>query len=297
MDKNVNKMTLLGVKRGSIFSPNHIGNDEAIFNLTISELEKLGHQVTVCTENEFLTMPEVKEEFIFTMAREKDVILKLQILEKSGKIIINSGFGIENCFRINMTNALIKANVPYPKSKITATDQPDEDLFQDLPGDGFWIKRGDFHAIHKEDVTYVESEEQGRYILKEFSLRGIPNALISQNLLGDLVKFYGIRGSEFFYLFYPYDHNHHKYAEYEQTNGKTFHYPFDQELLKSAANTAAEALNIFVYGGDAIVSKDGTFRIIDFNDWPSFAPCRAQAAPHIAQCLIENFTLKVDERI
>ena len=24
-------------------------------------------------------------------------------------------------------------------------------------------------------------------------------------------------------------------------------------------------------------------KIIDFNDWPSFAPCRTEAAPHIAK--------------
>ena len=30
-------------------------------------------------------------------------------------------------------------------------------------------------------------------------------------------------------------------------------------------------------------SADGKMRIIDFNDWPSFAPCRAEAAPHIAK--------------
>lgn len=293
----MNKITLLGVKRGSIFSPNHIGNDEAIFNLTIAELEKLDYQITVCTEGEFLKMTTIDQDCIFTMAREIDVVMKLQALEISGKTIINSGFGIESCFRNNMTNALIANNVPYPKSNITTTLAPGPDAFENLPGEGYWIKRGDFHAIHKEDVTFVETEEQGRYILKEFSLRGIPNALISQNLLGDLVKFYGVRGTDFFYTFYPYDHNHHKYAEYELINGKTSHYPFNQKELKDTANVAAEALNIFIYGGDAIVGKDGKFHIIDFNDWPSFAPCRAQAAPHIAQCLIENFTVKVNERV
>ncbi len=95
----MNKNTLLGVKRGSIFSPNHIGNDEAIFNLTITELEKLGYTITVCSEDEFLKMTDVNQECIFTMAREKDVVAKLQVLELSGKTIINSGFGIENCFR------------------------------------------------------------------------------------------------------------------------------------------------------------------------------------------------------
>ena len=35
-----------------------------------------------------------------------------------------------------------------------------------------------------------------------------------------------------------------------------------------------------------IVGKDGDIKIIDFNDWPSFAPCRYDAAPHIAKRII-----------
>ena len=48
---------------------------------------------------------------------------------------------------------------------------------------------------------------------------------------------------------------------------------------------AAQVLNVHIYGGDCIVSEDGTVRLIDFNDWPSFAPCRDEAAPHIAECI------------
>ena len=41
-----------------------------------------------------------------------------------------------------------------------------------------------------------------------------------------------------------------------------------------------------IYGGDCIVSPDGEIRIIDFNDWPSFAPCREEAGPQIAKAII-----------
>ena len=41
-----------------------------------------------------------------------------------------------------------------------------------------------------------------------------------------------------------------------------------------------------IYGGDCVVAPDGTIRIIDFNDWPSFAPCRADAATHIAKAIM-----------
>ena len=35
-------MTIAGIRRGNQFSPNHIGNDAAIFSLTAEHLGKLG---------------------------------------------------------------------------------------------------------------------------------------------------------------------------------------------------------------------------------------------------------------
>ena len=42
------------------------------------------------------------------------------------------------------------------------------------------------------------------------------------------------------------------------------------------------AAGLDVYGGDCIVREDGTFCIIDLNDWPSFSRCREEAAKAIA---------------
>ena len=50
---------------------------------------------------------------------------------------------------------------------------------------------------------------------------------------------------------------------------------------------ASDVLEVKIYGGDCIVDRDGSIRIIDFNDWPSFAPCRQQAAPYIAKCVLQ----------
>ena len=54
------------------------------------------------------------------------------------------------------------------------------------------------------------------------------------------------------------------------------------------ADKAADMLNVPVYGGDCVVSEDGSIRIIDFNDWPSFAPCRDEAAFYIATKMIQE---------
>lgn len=287
-------MEVLGVKRGSKYSPNHIGNDDAIFSLTAKALEDKGCTVTICNEIEFLNLQEVKQQFIFTMARRKEAIKKLQLLEVMGKTIINSSFGIENCFRTNVTKDLIRNGIPHPKSAVVSTKNPGVKVFEGLGENGFWLKRGDFHAIHKEDVTFVANEDEGRHIIKEFQLRGIPNVVISENLAGDLVKFYGVRGTDFFFWFYPYNHNHYKYKEYEEINGKSLYYPFDVDELRLLANKASQVVNIHIYGGDAIIGKGGNFQIIDFNDWPSFAPCRDKASDFISDCIFNNFIRKLN---
>ncbi|MCE7064227.1 hypothetical protein [Dyadobacter sp. CY326] len=286
----MSELNILGVPRNRKFSPNHIGNDDAIFSLTAKKLEKLGCKVTISFEDDFLKNENIAEQKIFTMARQKEVVKKLQTLEANGTQIINSAFGIENCFRTNLTYALSQNNIPVAESYIVPTNYTGDDVFDAITGKGYWIKRGDFHAIHKEDVSFAASREEAREILREYALRDIPDAVISKHLIGDLVKFYGVSGTDFFFWFYPYDNNHHKYVEYQNINGDSHYYSFDADRLKQVATAAAEAVGIDIYGGDAIVGKDGDFRIIDLNDWPSFAPCRDQAAEHIAGMLYEKFT-------
>ncbi|KAA0991801.1 hypothetical protein [Dyadobacter aurulentus] len=286
----MNEIEILGVHRNKKFSPNHIGNDDAIFSLTAKALEKLGCRVTICCEDDFLAMQEVRQSKIFTMARQKEVVAKLQKLEKEGIQVVNSAFGIEKCFRTNLTNALNENNIPVAESYIVPTGYQEETVFDNIKGKGYWIKRGDFHAIHKEDVSFAASREEAKEILREYALRDIPDAVISEHLVGDLVKFYGVRGTDFFFWFYPYDNNHHKYTQYQEVNGSSAYYAFDAGNLQQVATDAALAVGIDIYGGDAIVGKDGQFRIIDLNDWPSFAPCRDQAAGHIANRIFEVFT-------
>lgn len=286
---------IIGIRRGRTFSPNHIGNDEAIFLLTVEALKKKGYPIAIYSEEEFLAADVLPAETcIVSMAREKAVVKKLQELEKGGALVVNSGFGVENCFRTNMTKLLIENNIPYPKSIIVPTSSQDGRLFNEFPQPGVWIKRGDFHAIHKEDVTFASSREEGLEILREYALREIPDAVISKHLAGDLVKFYGVRDTDFFFWFYPYEQNHHKYAHYEKINSELVYNGFDEKQLKQFALSAAEVLNVYIFGGDAIIDEEGNIQIIDLNDWPSFAPCRDEAAASIAQLLINTFQKQLD---
>ena len=278
------EIEIAGIMRAGAYSPNHIGNDAAIFNAAAEQLRKRGYVVNIYSEEQF-KLNEIKENVILNMCREQTSIAKLQQLEDQGKLVINSGYGIENCTRERMTRILLGNNIPYPDSLIVDTNEAVKPLLKKSGFQSCWIKRGDFHAMHKEDVSYVRHPEEAQEVLQEYFLRGIKRAVINVHLVGDLVKFYGVRGTPFFFWFYPFDEGHSKYG-HEAINGKSQGIKFNVKEMKSICQRAAEELNVVIYGGDCIVSPEGEMRIIDFNDWPSFAPCRNEAAPHIAKSVI-----------
>lgn len=280
------EITIAGVMRAGAYSPNHIGNDTAIFNAVAEHLRKRGCIVNVYSEEQLIA-GNVTEDIIINMCREQKSIALLQQMEDAGKIVINSGYGIENCTRERMTRILMGSNIPQPQSLMVNTN---EMIIDSLEQGGFsqcWIKRGDFHAIHKEDVSFVRHPQEAQELLHEYFLRGIKRAVINKHIVGDLVKFYGVQGTPFFHWFYPYDLGHSKYG-HEEINGKSQGIEFDIERMKHICQDAADVLDVKIYGGDCIISPEGDIYIIDFNDWPSFAPCRDEAAPHIAKSILST---------
>lgn len=275
---------IAGVMRAGAYSPNHIGNDSAIFNATADQLRKRGYVVNVYSEEQFRKTPPT-EDVIINMCREEESLLLLQKMEDEGRLVVNSGYGIENCTRERMTRLLAGAGVPQPYSLMVNTNEAIIDELHEAEIENCWIKRGDRHAMHKEDVSYCRHAVEAQEILQEFFYRGIRRAVINKHLNGDLVKFYGIAGSDYFYCFRPFEAHYSKYGN-EDINGKSHDYLFKPEILHDYCKRAADATGIKIYGGDAIISEEGDISIIDWNDWPSFAPCRADAAPHIAKAII-----------
>lgn len=279
-------MKILAVTRAGAYSPNHIGNDAAIMNLTIEQLRRRGCEVRMLSEESFLDA-DVEEEVIIDMCRRTESIEKLKALAEQGKLVINSGDAISNCMRERVTRLLMGNGIPHPDSIIVDTNA---DARPELRAHGIercWVKRGELHAQHKEDVAFCRHPEEAQEILHEFYFRGIGRAVINRHLEGDLVKFYGLADDSFFYHFYPLDNGHSKFGD-EAINGPTHNYPIKEEELRAACVKAAEITGIRIFGGDCIVDEDGSFRIIDFNDWPSFAPCREEAAPYIAKLILND---------
>ncbi|MCH5345474.1 MAG: hypothetical protein J1E63_00095 [Muribaculaceae bacterium] len=278
------QIKIAGIMRAGAYSPNHIGNDAAIFNAATEHLRKRGCEVRVYSEEDLMA-GRVEESIVMNMCREQRSIALLQQMEDAGALVINSGYGIENCTRERMTRILLGNKIPYPDSLMVNTNESVTPLLREAGFTQAWIKRGDFHAMHKEDVSYVRHPQEAQEVLHEYFLRGINRAVINRHLVGDLIKFYGVAGTDFFYWFYPYDEGHSKYG-HEAINGKSTGLEFDRDHLREICAAAADVLDVKIYGGDCIVDPDGTIRIIDFNDWPSFAPCRDEAAPFIAKAVL-----------
>lgn len=278
------EIKIAGILRAGAYSPNHIGNDAAIFNLVADELRKRGCEVTTYSEDQFANT-DITQPIIVNMCREQRCIAKLQRLEDEGRLVINSGYGIENCTRERMTRILIGSGIPYPESLMVNTNEGIIDAMKRADMDRVWIKRGDFHAMHKEDVSFVRHADEAQEVLQEYFLRGIKRAVINRHLEGDLIKFYGVADSEYFFWFYPFEAGHSKYG-HEAINGAARGIKFDQDHLKDICRRASDELDVKIYGGDCIISPDGKISIIDFNDWPSFAPCRDKAGVYIAKYIM-----------
>ena len=192
----------------------------------------------------------------------------LQVEAREACLIVNSPRAVSNCYRTNMVRLLTKAGIPFPRSAVVDTAAPQ---LPEISGKT-WVKRGDVHAVHMEDVTLTYRPEECAEVLEEFRRRDIPKAIVQEHLPGDTVKFYGVRGEDFFHSFY--------------LNGGTL--PYDPTRLRELAEASAEALGLFIYGGDVIVGKDGSMIVIDVNDWPSFAVVREVAAEKIASVLVRE---------
>lgn len=273
--KKIMKLKFAGVKRKELYSPNHITNDFLILNKTAEVLKHLGHEVSIYDES-FVESFGIEEEHIFSMAQGFTGLLKLKELEAEGRFIINSPTAALNTYRATMIKMLTENEIPFPKSILINDKNIFEDYFSLFKAKKLWLKRGDVHAEHKEDVTLIYSKEELKTTLFEFAKRGIKNAIIQEHLAGDTIKFYGIPDADYFYWYY--------------LNGNN-HIPFEIDKLKKLAFTSAQILGLDVFGGDAIISPSGGISIIDLNDWPSFAPVRDKAAEFIGQ-LIDRKALK-----
>lgn len=264
------------ILRAGIFSPNHIANDAAILHAVVGELKRRGCSVRILTEAEFEDDP-IHEDIVLAMCRGSKAIAKLQDLEDKGVTVINSGYGIENCIRMIMVRLLKDAGVPIPESMVTDTDI---DIRRRLVKAGFeacWVKRGDGPIRHLEDLCRCRHPEEAQEILHEFFFRKIPAAVVSKDVEGEKIRCYGIFSSQTFHCFMPFSSSRNPLSE---TDPELF------SKVRGICMKAAETLRIDIFGCDVVQTDDGQCFLVNFDDWPSFAPIRKEAAKAIARSVM-----------
>lgn len=273
------KYELISIYRAERYSPNSVERDKAIMDAVC---EKLSTRYTIYKIREedietkgmplMLRLADAHQPhsgaplLVLSMARSRKALDILTQMEAEGARVINRAQAVLNATRTVIDRMMRENDIPCAP----------------LHGDhGWWIKRGDEAAQEKGDVRFAADERERDATIEEFHKRGITDIVTTAHVRGDLVKFYGVTGTAFFHTTYPTDCGFSKFGD-ETRNGTSRHTPFDIAALHGAASRLAQLTGIEVYGGDCIVRSDGSYAIIDFNDWPSFSVCRHDAAEAIA---------------
>lgn len=263
------------IQRAACYSPNSEEKDLAI----LQEVGCFFDDAKIVGEGEFVENFSTYNQLIsaelvgsvnayyqiISMARSPKALDYLEQLEQRGIRVLNPSVGIRACQRSNVEKVMRENHLPLP---------PDEG------DDGYWVKRADAAAQSKEDVCFCHDWAEVEKIKSTFMQRGITDIVTQAHVKGDVVKFYGVEGTNFFRYYLSGDDTETKFGN-EERNGKPQYYPFSSSNLQADAEKLACLLQTPIYGGDAIIQEDGSYVIIDFNDFPSFSKCRKEAAKAI----------------
>lgn len=264
-------MRVAFVRRKECFSPNSVEKDDAILQAVATRMARRGCEVDILPEDDVCG----KADVWLTMGRLPSTIQFLKQEERRGAVVINSGYGLERCARSQLEKVMSAHSIPAPGAK---------------GSHGYWVKRGDASAQTSRDVVFAEDDIELERVKADFQSRGIHDVVVSAHVPGDLVKFYGV-GENFFHTCYPTADGVTKFGD-ERRNGVPHYYSFDRQLLHDTVVRLSALVDVPVFGGDCIVTPQGDFKIIDFNDWPSFSRCREEAADAIVSLVGQRIAKK-----
>jgi len=188
-------------------------------------------------------------------------------------LAVNPPESVLNCHRHRLVVRMAAAGLPFPRTLIVPTDEPQAamPLVHQLNGDGrpVWVKRGDVHAETSADV--VAAREAGvQDVIAAFARRGVARVALQAHVGGPIVKFYAVADGRFFFW----------YAADAIPRPRPIE--ISEDRLRELVFSAARAVGLEVFGGDVAFPQPDAPVLIDLNDWPSFAPVRVEAAAAIA---------------
>lgn len=261
----------LGIFREVTNSPNRESDDALVLRAVLDRLAPLGFETRAVSPEESDGVDMGAWDLILPMCESYPRIMRLARCAKTSTAVwANAPQAVLNCYRAHMTPVLSQLpGVTFPASAVRRVDAgPAQPPAFPAP-EGWWIKRGDVHNTCDHDVVRAQSWSDAAGILNDFRKREITHYVVQPHVDGDLVKFYGTGPGHWFTWFY-------------HDSVRARRHVFDVDDLAVQAAKGAEALELGIFGGDAIISPDATVTLLDLNSWPSFALVRAEAAVQIS---------------
>ena len=309
-------MRVLLIYRAPEYSPNNVVNDAAILDAVGEVLANAGSEqawsIERCAETDLLECALDLEayDFILHMARRLSTLMRLEPLRHP--VVINAARGVRNVAKSRELTLMLLQAAGIAVPDWWAYDPEEDEMFlcephlqHLLPG---WVKAMRTDGARPEDVTMAQTPMEADTRILDLAAQQVPDIVVTRHLEGDLIKCYcvvdlsnrplasgedkaggTVRKSPFLRWFYPQESNYSKFGNAEQHNTPLARIPFAESELQQLAISIAQALDLQVFGFDAIVqaSSDPLISVIDVNDWPTFGRCRAEAARAIAQLVIE----------
>jgi glutathione synthase/RimK-type ligase-like ATP-grasp enzyme len=272
---------LTGILRASEFSPfQHAENDRLILEKTAACLRRMGCRTRLISEGQVGSVP-LDATAVFSMCQGYRANRILARMAAQGLLVVNSPVAVQRCYRENLYPFLGPGFPLVPRTELVRTDRPEGPGLDMVDAGPVWIKRGDVHATQADDVVLAHDRRQCEEVVAGFWRRGIAMAAVQEHLEGQVVKFYGVRGTSFF-------------RYYTEGDPKICPVAFSQ--ARQGIERLARTLGLDVYGGDAVIGADGRILVIDVNDWPSFACFRADAAEAIARRILQRAVGRLSRR-
>jgi len=265
---------LVALYRSPTYSPAvHRGNDTAILDATVAGLEGRGWHVSRSSEGDVVAGRLPAADLYVNMCQGPAASERLLTLVPRQALAVNPPESVLNCHRHRLVVRMAAAGLPFPRTLIVPTDEPQAamPLVHQLNGDGrpVWVKRGDVHAETSADV--VAAREAGvQDAIAAFARRGVARVALQAHVGGPIVKFYAVADGRFFFW----------YAADAIPRPRPIE--ISEDRLRELVFLAARAVGLEVFGGDVAFPQPDAPVLIDLNDWPSFAPVRVEAAAAIA---------------
>lgn len=261
----------LGIFRELQNSPNRETDDALILKAVMEQLEIIKVKTTLMTPEQADGADLKGWDMIVPMCESYPRLMRLKAEADAETIMVNPPQSVLNCYRTRMIEAFrAEAAIVLPPTEVRRVDGAG--LSRDPAfgwESGAWIKRGDVHNTCSHDVVYAKNRAEADAVCRDFAGREISHLLVQKHVDGDLVKFYGVGPGRWFTWFY-----------HDPASARRL--PFELDELAAMANAGAGALDLEIFGGDAIITPEGSIFLIDINSWPSFARVRGEAAVQIA---------------